>query len=235
MSDFYFVANEIALEGLHESPATILDAVVPENFICGIYLVPKDNSIPDFLMRVEISITASTGAALRAKDIRVSLVSTSNAVRKMQGQRFSSPEPPAPPIQRWQLDLVASEFHRLLDLSVRRCIAICHYDGDFPDYDNESLNQWTILPTPKKLTPQYLRSISREVQKLSHRKNLTPEFLQKVADIYNAETQRAIKAGTRIKTTQEIVSQLGTIPVTADLWVKKAREMGLIPESTRGK
>lgn len=82
---------------------------------------------------------------------------------------------------------------------------------------------------------QKLEQFAKEFNEWQGRTFLTNSHLVAVAEIYQEEVLAAESKGTRAKPAQVIAEKFGKPVATANRWIAKAREEGLLPKAEQGK
>ena len=159
---------------------------------------------------VELLINIDVSGVPRADEVLI----RSFLVNKKSGKKSKAG------IQRWQLEAVEENLHKLLELSVQGAAETFEYIGGYDDPD------WRISHT--RLSSARLKLLSTDVQRRTHQRVQSDEHFEKVAEIYNQELSRASAVSGRARMIAEIMGQLNTSRGSAESWVREAKKRKLI-------
>jgi hypothetical protein len=209
-----FQSISIGVENQKIPAVEFLNWHVPEEFACDFHSTGILNGVShSWYLSLNISVAAD--GAPRATGIKIN--------SEFQGHKPKNHIKPG--LSRWQLEAVESNLHNLLASAMELCVSQVVYK---PEARGTNQKRWAFSFDGDLTSRAERKKISKESQKLSHRRVNSPEHLEKVAKIYAEEVKRSAKSNTRGRMTQEVMIQMNTKQGTAELWIRNAQKLGLI-------
>jgi hypothetical protein len=210
--------------GLDVEPITILDYTVPQLFSPKFLVkdqIPQSKRFWSVDLQIYID---SSGIPCVPK---ISIDSWYDAGEELNG------------IQRWQLEMIENDLHKIITLAIGSVIVWYVYRPDKPSkwVRRDRRNGFNFSDSER-------RQFELEIANRSHRRVHNDSHHQRVAQIYLDEVARAMAVNTRARPTLEVTEQMGTKRGTAELWIREARDTrfwaseartrGLLDEVARG-
>ena len=214
MAKINFMPISIGVEDQKVSAVKFMSWHVPEEFACDFYSRALLNGKVAFWY-VSLGISVAEDGAPRATNIKI----YSDLQDKKPKGHFKEG------LSRWQLEAIESNLHNLLADAIDLCVSQVIYN---PKARGPKQKRWDFSFDGNLSSKDESKKVVKETQKLSHRRVNNPEQLKKVAKIYNDELARSLRSGTRGRMTKEIMIQMNTKQGTAELWVRNAKNLGLI-------
>jgi hypothetical protein len=200
-------------------PVSFGDYVAPNSFSAWfIFKSPQTKSDKNQGISREWDLFLDvTVSELGSPELKSVLVKGSRSTNLLQPDRQG--------VERWQLKVVEQYRTQLLTLALRVAVETRspRHSGDVADF----AGFWEGNPDP--LNTQELKALQKLIgQKI--RQKITGEVLAEVAKIYTSEAQAL--GGKPVKAVQD---HFGGSYRSAQDYVRKAREEGYLPQTTRGK
>lgn len=205
----FYIWNSIKLPLPDTKPVNFMGHDIPEDF--EIEYAVSTHSTPFDGWSVNFKVHVESDGTPRTHEVRLHSYAVGHVLK---------------PIQRWQIESVENEFHRLLARAVTECASCCFYLRN----ENSGKFEWRLLEYEDVAKGMY-----KEVERLTHRRKLTAEHYEQVAKIYNEEVDRAKKLNRRGQMVREVMVQMNGSRGAVDLWIRGAKDRQLIQERIENK